>query len=90
MFDWSGKNADKSGKSQGILISCVSGNPVHKQSQNVWILGGRETADDTPVKFHKLIQHCCISYEDLPSISFNENNIDCQMAHTNKNKQEFF
>ena len=28
MFDWSGKNADKSGKSQGILISCVSGNPV--------------------------------------------------------------
>ena len=29
MFDWSGKNADKSGKSQGILISCVSGNPAH-------------------------------------------------------------
>ena len=29
MFDWSGKNADKSGKSQGILISCVSGNPDH-------------------------------------------------------------
>ena len=28
MFDWSGKNADKSGKGQGILISCVSGNPV--------------------------------------------------------------
>ena len=28
MFDWSGKYADKSGKSQGILISCVSGNPV--------------------------------------------------------------
>ena len=27
MFDRSGKNADKSGKSQGILISCVSGNP---------------------------------------------------------------
>ena len=27
MFDWSGKNADKSGKGQGILISCVSGNP---------------------------------------------------------------
>ena len=27
MFDWSGKNGDKSGKSQGILISCVSGNP---------------------------------------------------------------
>ena len=27
MFDWSRKNADKSGKSQGILISCVSGNP---------------------------------------------------------------
>ena len=26
MFDWSGKNEDKSGKSQGILISCVSGN----------------------------------------------------------------
>ena len=28
MFDWSGKNANKSGKSQGILIFCVSGNPV--------------------------------------------------------------
>ena len=28
MFDRSGKNADKSGKSQGILISCVSGNPA--------------------------------------------------------------
>ena len=28
MFDWSGKNGDKSGKSQGILISCVSGNAV--------------------------------------------------------------
>ena len=28
MFDWSGKNGDESGKSQGILISCVSGNPV--------------------------------------------------------------
>ena len=27
MFDWSGKNGDKSGKFQGILISCVSGNP---------------------------------------------------------------
>ena len=27
MFDWSGKNGDSSGKSQGILISCVSGNP---------------------------------------------------------------
>ena len=27
MFDWSGKNEDRSGKSQGILISCVSGNP---------------------------------------------------------------
>ena len=27
MFDWSGKNGNKSGKSQGILISCVSGNP---------------------------------------------------------------
>ena len=27
MFDWSGKNGDKSGKSQGILISCVSYNP---------------------------------------------------------------
>ena len=27
MFDWSGKNADMSGKSQGILIYCVSGNP---------------------------------------------------------------
>ena len=28
MFDWSGENADKSGKSQGILTSCVSGNPA--------------------------------------------------------------
>ena len=28
MFDWLGKYRDKSGKSQGILISCVSGNPV--------------------------------------------------------------
>ena len=28
MFDWSGINADKSGKSQGILKSCVSGNPA--------------------------------------------------------------
>ena len=27
MFDWSGKNGDKSGKGQGILVSCVSGNP---------------------------------------------------------------
>ena len=27
MFDWSGKNGDKSGKSQGIWISCVSYNP---------------------------------------------------------------
>ena len=27
MFDWSGKNADKSGKGQGILKFCVSGNP---------------------------------------------------------------
>ena len=27
MFDWLGENGDKSGKSQGILISCVSGNP---------------------------------------------------------------
>ena len=26
MFDWSGRNEDYSGKSQGILISCVSGN----------------------------------------------------------------
>ena len=29
MFDWSGKNGDTSGKSQGILISCVSGNPAY-------------------------------------------------------------
>ena len=29
MFDWSGQNCDESGKSQGILISCVSGNPTH-------------------------------------------------------------
>ena len=29
MFDWLGKNGDKSGKCQGILISCVSDNPVY-------------------------------------------------------------
>ena len=29
MFDWSEKKGDKSGKSQGILICCVSGNPDH-------------------------------------------------------------
>ena len=34
MFDWSGKNADKSGKSQGILISCVSGNPELETHSN--------------------------------------------------------
>ena len=28
MFNWSGKNGDKSGKSQGIMKSCVSGNPA--------------------------------------------------------------
>ena len=28
MFDWSGENCDESVKSQGILIYCVSGNPV--------------------------------------------------------------
>ena len=28
MFYWSVKKGDKSDKSQGILISCVSGNPV--------------------------------------------------------------
>ena len=28
MFDWSGKNGDNSGKSQGILISCMRCNPV--------------------------------------------------------------
>ena len=28
MFDWSGKNGEKSLKSQGILVSCVSGNPA--------------------------------------------------------------
>ena len=28
MFDWSGENGDKSGKCQGILISCVGGNPA--------------------------------------------------------------
>ena len=27
MFDWTGENGNKSGKSQGILISCVSRNP---------------------------------------------------------------
>ena len=32
MFDWSGKNANKSGESQGILISCVSGNPDYDRS----------------------------------------------------------
>ena len=38
MFDWSGKNGDKSGKrlgkSQGILTSCVSGNPVQGPKDN--------------------------------------------------------
>ena len=34
MYDWSGKNGDKSGKSQGILISCVSGNPGRKSEKN--------------------------------------------------------
>ena len=34
MFDWSGKNGDMSGKSQGILISCVSGNP-HSNPDNM-------------------------------------------------------
>ena len=28
MFDWSGENRNKSGKNQGIMISCVSGNSV--------------------------------------------------------------
>ena len=27
MFDWSVENGDESGKSHGILISCLSGNP---------------------------------------------------------------
>ena len=36
MFDWSGKNGKKSGKSQGILISCVSGNPGTESTQ--WCL----------------------------------------------------
>ena len=34
MFDRSGENADKSGKSQGILISCVSGNPAVTNTRN--------------------------------------------------------
>ena len=36
IFDWSGKNGNKSGKSQGILISCVSGNP---ENENHWFVG---------------------------------------------------
>ena len=34
VFDWSGKNEDKSGKSQGILITCVSGKP----DKAVWFI----------------------------------------------------
>ena len=35
MFDWSGKHGNKSGKSQGILISCASGNPEYSVFSNV-------------------------------------------------------
>ena len=28
MLGWSGENGEKSGKSQGILILCASGNPA--------------------------------------------------------------
>ena len=35
MFDWSGENRDKLGKSQGIFISCVSGKPVYISS-HLW------------------------------------------------------
>ena len=38
MFDWSGKNGDKSGKSQGILISFVSGNPDVYISSEYWMI----------------------------------------------------
>ena len=37
MFDWSGKNGNKSGKSQGILISYVNGNP-DKDSKDSYFL----------------------------------------------------
>ena len=37
MFDWLGKNAGKSGKSQGILISCVSGNPDLHSVYDIYI-----------------------------------------------------
>ena len=38
MFDWSWKSGGKSGKSQGILISCVSGNPVTVYSEMTLLL----------------------------------------------------
>ena len=40
MFDWLGKNGDKSGKSQGILISCMSGNPEqYRGLQSIRLIG---------------------------------------------------
>ena len=33
LFEWSGKNGGKSGNSQGILLSCVSGDPVTMLAQ---------------------------------------------------------
>ena len=35
MLDWSGKNGDMSVKSQGVLICCVSGNPVNTYSRRL-------------------------------------------------------
>ena len=35
MFDWPGKNGDKSGGNQGILISCVRGNPGYHLGQTL-------------------------------------------------------
>ena len=67
MFDWSGKNADKSGKSQGILISCVSGNPVVKLSSN----GCQETLNKCETQ-NKIVFHIRLRQpETINSVSLN-------------------
>ena len=38
MFDWWGKNENKSAKSQGILVSCVSGNPDTDMMNNLALM----------------------------------------------------
>ena len=51
MFDWSEKNADKSGKSQGILISCVSGNPDNHKNTECTMPGNQCEANGLPDAF---------------------------------------